>query len=54
MQIDRRLMKGDVIVAPGLLPKFVVAPGHGGFFPSNAALLNQENVLIERHNASGE
>ncbi|MFZ2973200.1 MAG: hypothetical protein WA049_11215 [Ferribacterium limneticum] len=50
--IHCQLVKGDLIVAPGLLPKFVVTPGHGGFFPSNAALLNQENVLIERHNAS--
>jgi hypothetical protein len=54
MRIDRKLMKGDLVVAPGLSPKFVVTPGHGRFFPSNAALLNQENVLIERHNASLE
>ena len=54
MRIHRLLMKGYVIVAPRLLPKLVIAPGHGGSIPSDTALLNQENVLIERHNASLE
>jgi len=30
MPIDGFLVKGDLTVAPGLLPKFVVAPGCDG------------------------
>jgi hypothetical protein len=37
MGIGGFLVKANLTVAPGLLPEFIVAPGHGDFFLSGEA-----------------